>query len=115
MPDKNLIFDCHTFADESMTGYLTVFANFRTFLNLNERTDFGVITDLTSIEVHKITYFYSLTKFYIWCNIAHDIWLINLAPHRSRYLDTGFAYNSYDRLSYMIFHLISQFRINREC
>jgi hypothetical protein len=51
VPDENVVLQSHSFADESMAGDLTPVSDLGSFLNLNERPDLHVITDLTPIEV----------------------------------------------------------------
>jgi hypothetical protein len=44
-----------------MTGYFAAFADGRTFLDFNEGTDFGVITDPAAVKVDEVVNLYVFT------------------------------------------------------
>jgi hypothetical protein len=61
MADKNIITYRYTFTDKTMTGNLAVLADFGAFLYFYECTDLAVVTNLASVQIHKITYLNVLT------------------------------------------------------
>ena len=65
MTDKYIVLDMHTFANETVAGYLTTFANGGAFLYFYKRTYPAVITDTAAIRVHEIEYLNILTYLYI--------------------------------------------------
>jgi hypothetical protein len=59
-----------------MAGYFAVFTDFSAFLNFDKSTNLGVITDLTTIEIHEVVYRYVFAEFYVGSNLLHEVsWL----------------------------------------
>jgi len=54
MADEDFVFDGHAFANKTVTGNFTVAADAGVLLNLNEGTDYGPVTDLTTVKVNKV-------------------------------------------------------------
>ena len=52
--DKDFVFDRHAFADKTVAGDFTVATDARVLLNLNERTNPGAVTDLTTVKVDEV-------------------------------------------------------------
>ena len=52
--DKDVVFDCHAFADERMTGDFAARAYARVFLNLDKGPQLGFVTDAAAIEVDEV-------------------------------------------------------------
>ena len=57
VPDENVVFDSHAFADESMTGDLAPRAYSGVLLNLNERSELALIPNLAPVKVYELRKF----------------------------------------------------------
>ena len=68
MADKYIVLDRDSFADEGVTGNLAVTSNLRILLDLYERADLGLITDLASIKIDKLGKLYVFAQFYVGRN-----------------------------------------------
>jgi len=68
MTHEDLVFDRHAFTDERVTRYFAVTTHARTFLNLDEGTDFGAVADLATVEVNEMVNDYVTTE----SNVSSD-------------------------------------------
>src|SRR5262249_59994818 len=51
---ENVVLDGHAFADKRVTGDLTVLSDLGVLLNLDEGTDFCVVTDIAPVKVDEL-------------------------------------------------------------
>src|SRR4051812_33241308 len=70
MAYEYLIFDGYALANEGVRGDLAAVTNYDSLLYLDEGTDFGIVPDLTSVQVHKsgMKNLYILSKINIICD-----------------------------------------------
>jgi hypothetical protein len=54
MADKYLVFQSHSFANETVRRNLTSSTDGGTLLNFNEGPDLRVLADFATVEVHKV-------------------------------------------------------------
>ena len=54
VPNEDVVFDVHSFADKTVRGDLAAASNEDVFLDLDEGADFGLVTQRASVEVHQI-------------------------------------------------------------
>ena len=66
MPDEDVVFHCHTFTNKSVTRNFTARADSGVFLDLNKRSDFGLVANLTAIEIDKAKDPHLASEFYVW-------------------------------------------------
>lgn len=66
------VFDGHSFADEGMAGCRTASGYLCPFLNLNERADSGIVSDLASVQVPEVVDLDTVSKLHAGCDIAHN-------------------------------------------
>jgi hypothetical protein len=52
--DKDVVFDLYALTDKGMAGDLAAAAYARIFLNLNEGTDFRLVSDLAAIQIDEL-------------------------------------------------------------
>src|ERR1041385_5867622 len=85
VPDEDLVFDRHTFADEAMTGDFAVAADTGTLLDLDEGSHAGAVADFAPIEVYEIMNDYIASEFYIKPNHTELSWHpLGENPHAER-------------------------------
>ena len=70
--DEDVVLYRHPFADERVAGNLAILADIGVFLNLDERTDFGIVAYGASIEVNKIVYCNAYANFHVWGYLFHE-------------------------------------------
>ena len=83
VPNENAIFQSDAFTDEGMAGNLATGADFSPFLNFNECSDFGLVADLTSVEVNEPANANVPAQFDVRSDQSMPR---NFAPHRRRTL-----------------------------
>ena len=67
--DKDIILDGHTLADKGMALDFAILTNFSSLLDLDERTNLRIVSNVTPIEIHKIVNFDALPKLDIRSNV----------------------------------------------
>jgi len=70
MPDENPGFDCHPFTNERMAADLAVSADLGAFLDFDERSDSGLVSNLATIKINKAVNADVLPELYIGCYSA---------------------------------------------
>ena len=56
MTDKDSVFEGDAFANKRVTADFAFRSYLRSLLNLNKRSDPGVVADLTPVEVYEVVY-----------------------------------------------------------
>lgn len=65
VPDKDLVFNGHAFANETVRRDFTMAAHTRALLNLNERSDAGSVANLAAVQIYEVINFDILPEFYV--------------------------------------------------
>jgi len=65
VPDKNIVFDVHTLANEAMAGNLAILTDCRTLLDLHKSTNLAAIVDAAAVCVHEIENLDILPNFHV--------------------------------------------------
>jgi hypothetical protein len=70
VPDENVVFDGHAFANKRVRRNLATLPDNRILLDLNKRSNFGVIADCTAVEIYQIRleYLHTVAQDYIGGN-----------------------------------------------
>jgi hypothetical protein len=66
MPDKDVVFHGHTFTNKSVTRNFAACADSGVFLDLDKRSDFGFVANLTAIEIDKTKDAHIASELYVW-------------------------------------------------
>jgi hypothetical protein len=53
VPEEDAVFDRYTFADKRVTGNLAITADRRVLLNLNKRTNLGIVAYSTPVHIDE--------------------------------------------------------------